>query len=274
MARRPRRTRFPDIIGNGAWSAPRHLEGASWRTTASSVGSVVLHHAVIGSGATVGANAVVPNQLKVTRRPRLASRQGARGPLQCRDDPFLREQYVATGPLPPGPPPAGLIVQPPGTRSRVDAPKSPAWRNGPRRQRHQVALGWRRRVHRRRCMSRSPSTTSTEAVTAAQSSSAPPRRAARKAASASGRSPRPRQPLEDPQRDLRRLVVAGQRSDQRRGRVLLREHGVADAEQHHTPNRPGSRTMRRKSSSPPPRIRRRPPGREERAPRTSSSTCS
>ena len=40
--------------------------GASSRTTRwSGSGSVVLHHAVIGTGATVGANAVVPNDMEV-----------------------------------------------------------------------------------------------------------------------------------------------------------------------------------------------------------------
>ena len=48
---------------SGTWPTWR---GAPWRTTAwSGSGSVVLHHAVVGSGATVGANAVVPNNMEV-----------------------------------------------------------------------------------------------------------------------------------------------------------------------------------------------------------------
>ncbi len=58
---------FPTIIGNGCVVGHlAHLEGCILEDDCLvGSGSVVLHHAVIGSGATVGANAVVPNQLKV-----------------------------------------------------------------------------------------------------------------------------------------------------------------------------------------------------------------
>jgi carbonic anhydrase/acetyltransferase-like protein (isoleucine patch superfamily) len=43
-----------------------HLEGCILEDeTLAGSGSVVLHHAVVGTGATVGANAVVPNRMQV-----------------------------------------------------------------------------------------------------------------------------------------------------------------------------------------------------------------
>jgi carbonic anhydrase/acetyltransferase-like protein (isoleucine patch superfamily) len=58
---------FPTTIGSGCVIGHlAHLEGCSVRDRAL-VGSasVVLHHAVIETGATVGANAVVPNRMVV-----------------------------------------------------------------------------------------------------------------------------------------------------------------------------------------------------------------
>ncbi len=58
---------FPTIVGDGCVIGHiAHLEGCTLED-GSLVGScsVVLHHAVIGSGATVGANAVVPNRMHI-----------------------------------------------------------------------------------------------------------------------------------------------------------------------------------------------------------------
>jgi carbonic anhydrase/acetyltransferase-like protein (isoleucine patch superfamily) len=58
---------FPTVVGEGCVIGHvAHLEGCILKDDCLvGSGSVVLHHAVIGSGATVGANAVVPNQMDV-----------------------------------------------------------------------------------------------------------------------------------------------------------------------------------------------------------------
>lgn len=58
---------FPTVVGNGCVIGHlAHLEGCILEDDALvGSGSVVLHHAVIGTGATVGANAVVPNNMEV-----------------------------------------------------------------------------------------------------------------------------------------------------------------------------------------------------------------
>jgi carbonic anhydrase/acetyltransferase-like protein (isoleucine patch superfamily) len=58
---------FPTIIGNGCVVGHlTHLEGCILEDDSlAGSGSVVLHHAVISSGATVGANAIVPNKMIV-----------------------------------------------------------------------------------------------------------------------------------------------------------------------------------------------------------------
>jgi len=58
---------FPTIVGNGCVIGHlAHLEGCILEDDCLvGSGSVVLHHAVIGTGATVGANAVVPNNMAV-----------------------------------------------------------------------------------------------------------------------------------------------------------------------------------------------------------------
>src|ERR1700722_4566634 len=58
---------FPTIVGDGCVVGHlAHLEGCILKDDSLvGSGSVVLHHAVIGSGATVGANAVVPNNMEV-----------------------------------------------------------------------------------------------------------------------------------------------------------------------------------------------------------------
>ena len=58
---------FPTIIGNGCVVGHlTHLEGCTLEDDSlAGSGSVVLHWAVISRGATVGANAVVPNNLVV-----------------------------------------------------------------------------------------------------------------------------------------------------------------------------------------------------------------
>lgn len=58
---------FPTLVGNGCVIGHlAHLEGCTLDDDCLvGSGSVVLHHAVIRSGATVGANAVVPNRMEV-----------------------------------------------------------------------------------------------------------------------------------------------------------------------------------------------------------------
>src|ERR1700680_1332073 len=58
---------FPTVVGDGCVLGPlAHLEGCTLENgSLVGSGSVVLHHAVIGTGATVGANAVVPNRMEV-----------------------------------------------------------------------------------------------------------------------------------------------------------------------------------------------------------------
>ena len=58
---------FPTVVGNGCVIGHlAHLEGCTLEDDVLvGSGSVVLHHAVIGTGATVGANAVVPNNMEV-----------------------------------------------------------------------------------------------------------------------------------------------------------------------------------------------------------------
>jgi carbonic anhydrase/acetyltransferase-like protein (isoleucine patch superfamily) len=58
---------FPTVVGDGCVIGHlAHLEGCVLEDdTLVGSGSVVLHHAVIGTGATVGANAVVPNNMEV-----------------------------------------------------------------------------------------------------------------------------------------------------------------------------------------------------------------
>ncbi len=58
---------FPTLVGEGCVIGHlAHLEGCLLEDeTLVGSGSVVLHHAVIRTGATVGANAVVPNRMEV-----------------------------------------------------------------------------------------------------------------------------------------------------------------------------------------------------------------
>ncbi len=58
---------FPTIVGNGCVVGHlAHLEGCTLEDDSLvGSGSIVLHHAVIGTGALVGANAVVPNRMVV-----------------------------------------------------------------------------------------------------------------------------------------------------------------------------------------------------------------
>jgi carbonic anhydrase/acetyltransferase-like protein (isoleucine patch superfamily) len=58
---------FPTIVGDGCVIGHlAHLEGCRLEDNSLvGSGSVVLHHALIGRGATVGANAVVPNRMVV-----------------------------------------------------------------------------------------------------------------------------------------------------------------------------------------------------------------
>ena len=58
---------FPTTVGDGCVIGHlAHLEGCTLEDDCLvGSGSVVLHHAVVGSGATVGANAVVPNNMHV-----------------------------------------------------------------------------------------------------------------------------------------------------------------------------------------------------------------
>jgi carbonic anhydrase/acetyltransferase-like protein (isoleucine patch superfamily) len=58
---------FPTVVGDGCVIGHlAHLEGCLLEDECLvGSGSVVLHHAVVSSGATVGANAVVPNRMEV-----------------------------------------------------------------------------------------------------------------------------------------------------------------------------------------------------------------
>jgi carbonic anhydrase/acetyltransferase-like protein (isoleucine patch superfamily) len=58
---------FPTVVGQGCVIGHlAHLEGCLLEDDSLvGSGSVVLHHAVVGRGATVGANAVVPNRMEV-----------------------------------------------------------------------------------------------------------------------------------------------------------------------------------------------------------------
>ena len=58
---------FPTVVGDGCVIGHlAHLEGCTMEDESLvGSGSVVLHYAVIGTGATVGANAVIPNRMQV-----------------------------------------------------------------------------------------------------------------------------------------------------------------------------------------------------------------
>jgi carbonic anhydrase/acetyltransferase-like protein (isoleucine patch superfamily) len=58
---------FPTVIGNGCVVGHlAHLEGCTLEDSSLAGScSVILHHAVVCSGATVGANAVVPNKMVI-----------------------------------------------------------------------------------------------------------------------------------------------------------------------------------------------------------------
>jgi carbonic anhydrase/acetyltransferase-like protein (isoleucine patch superfamily) len=58
---------FPTVVGEGCVVGHlAHLEGCTLHDEALvGSGSIVLHHAVVGRGATVGANAVVPNRMEI-----------------------------------------------------------------------------------------------------------------------------------------------------------------------------------------------------------------
>jgi carbonic anhydrase/acetyltransferase-like protein (isoleucine patch superfamily) len=58
---------FPTVVGDGCVVGHlAHLEGCTLEDDSLvGSGSVVLHHAVVGTGATVGANAVIPNNMEV-----------------------------------------------------------------------------------------------------------------------------------------------------------------------------------------------------------------
>jgi carbonic anhydrase/acetyltransferase-like protein (isoleucine patch superfamily) len=90
---------FPTVVGDGCVVGHlTHLEGCTLEDDAlAGSGSVVLHWAVIGRGATVGANAVVPNHMVV---PAGALALGVPAKILAgrSDVPFIRlsaEQYVA-----------------------------------------------------------------------------------------------------------------------------------------------------------------------------------
>jgi len=92
---------FPTTVGDGCVIGHlAHLEGCTLEDDCLvGSGSVVLHHAVVSSGATVGANAVVPNQMHV---PPGALALGV--PATIRPDRsdmglirFSADEYVANG---------------------------------------------------------------------------------------------------------------------------------------------------------------------------------
>jgi magnesium transporter len=84
---------FPTVVGTGCVIGHlAHLEGCVLEDDCLvGSGSVVLHHAVIGSGATVGANAVVPNRMAGTGRRAGRRRPGrpAAGQVEPGLDPVL-----------------------------------------------------------------------------------------------------------------------------------------------------------------------------------------
>ena len=92
---------FPTVVGDGCVIGHlAHLEGCTMEDESLvGSGSVVLHFAVVGTGATVGANAVVPNRMEV---PPGALAVGV--PAQIRPDKsnlmvirLSAEEYVANG---------------------------------------------------------------------------------------------------------------------------------------------------------------------------------
>ena len=84
---------FPTVIGDGCVVGHlTHLEGCTLEDESlAGSGSVILHWAVISTGATVGANAVVPNHVVVPPGTLRAGRacQDPRGPIGRGDDPDL-----------------------------------------------------------------------------------------------------------------------------------------------------------------------------------------
>ncbi len=92
---------FPTVVGDGCVIGHlAHLEGCTMEDDSLvGSGSVVLHWAVVGTGATVGANAVVPNRMEV---PPGALAIGV--PAQIRPDKsdlemirLSADEYVANG---------------------------------------------------------------------------------------------------------------------------------------------------------------------------------
>ena len=92
---------FPTVVGDGCVVGHlTHLEGCTLEddSLAGSC-SVILHHAVVSSGATVGANAVVPNNMVI---PPGALALGVPAKiLEGRSDQFMigisADQYVMNG---------------------------------------------------------------------------------------------------------------------------------------------------------------------------------
>ncbi len=92
---------FPTIVGSGCVIGHlAHLEGCTLEDDSLvGSGSVVLHWAVVRSGATVGANAVVPNRMEVPEGA-LALGVPARIRPEGSDPTLIRlsaEEYVANG---------------------------------------------------------------------------------------------------------------------------------------------------------------------------------
>jgi len=92
---------FPTVVGSGCVIGHlAHLEGCLLEDDCLvGSGSVVLHHAVVSSGATVGANAVVPNRMTV---PRGALALGVPATIRpdASDQALIRmsaSEYVANG---------------------------------------------------------------------------------------------------------------------------------------------------------------------------------
>ena len=92
---------FPTVVGSGCVIGHlAHLEGCLLEDDCLvGSGSVVLHHAVVSSGATVGANAVVPNRMTV---PPGALALGVPATIRpdASDQALIRmsaSEYVATG---------------------------------------------------------------------------------------------------------------------------------------------------------------------------------
>ena len=134
---------FPTVVGDGCVIGHlAHLEGCVLEDECLvGSGSVVLHHAVIGTGATVGANAVVPNRMEVPPGALALGRSGrhpARG-VQPGPDPGRRRPNTSPTPAATGRPSSGS-TEVAGTGRRRTVRPGTAHPRRPRRRRQNLAM--------------------------------------------------------------------------------------------------------------------------------------